>query len=164
MNVCSVEGCIKTNITARGLCSKHYYEWRKENHEVTVEEQTCSGCNNTLPAADFYNDYYSKSGLYPLCKVCCGLRDKSRRYGLSIEALWEWYAAVDGRCEVCGTPESITRLHVDHDSSCCPTHPNDKKCGGCNRGLLCKGCNTLLGNVNDNPDTLIKAANYLRKD
>jgi hypothetical protein len=43
-------------------------------------------------------------------------------------------------------------LHVDHDHSCCPALSTS--CGKCVRGLLCFGCNTLVGRVEEFRESL----------
>lgn len=63
----------------------------------------------------------------------------------------------DGRCRICGSEED---LHLDHDHSCCPK--KGESCGNCIRQFLCKFCNLGVGYFRDNPDLLIKAADYLR--
>lgn len=62
-----------------------------------------------------------------------------------------------GVCAVCGGLPNRNYLAVDHDHSCCPT---EKTCGNCIRGLLCGSCNSFLGRVNDNPQSLLE---YLKK-
>jgi hypothetical protein len=72
---------------------------------------------------------------------------RSRRYGLVAEEL----EAIDLQktCQVCGAGGE---LHVDH---CHYTLDI--------RGVLCRSCNTVLGAVQDNPETLVKLAAYLIK-
>jgi hypothetical protein len=49
-----------------------------------------------------------------------------------------------GVCRLCSQPPGEEPLHVDHDHGCCG--PKVKRtCGRCVRGLLCRGCNTMLG-------------------
>lgn len=66
--------------------------------------------------------------------------------------------AQGGVCVICGKPESVVRngtvqrLAVDHD------HESGKV-----RGLLCYGCNIMLGGAKDNAGVLISGAAYLRK-
>jgi hypothetical protein len=59
-------------------------------------------------------------------------------------------AAQRGLCGVCqvGLPE-----HVDHD------HVTGRI-----RGILCFTCNIGMGNFGDDPDRLLRAANYLKGD
>lgn len=45
-----------------------------------------------------------------------------------------------GRCAIC---KRARKLVIDHDHACCPT--KGRSCGKCIRGLLCDGCNTKLG-------------------
>jgi hypothetical protein len=83
-------------------------------------------------------------------------------YRLTLERYREILASQDGKCAICGTesPEDIrlSRFHVDHDRSCCPRFGS---CGKCVRGLLCRACNTALGNFRDSPDVLLAAFSYL---
>lgn len=87
------------------------------------------------------------------------------KFGISMadyEALLE---SQGGGCAVCGTPypghsggTGRGGFHVDHDHDCCP---GKRACGKCVRGLLCGPCNTGMGNLGDDPERLIAAANYL---
>lgn len=82
-------------------------------------------------------------------------------YQMTVEQYDEMLAAQGGGCAICGAPDgdgSGRRLHVDHDHSCCP---GDRACGKCNRGLLCKACNTGLGGFRDDPNLLKGAVRYL---
>ena len=49
-------------------------------------------------------------------------------------------------------------LDIDHDHRCCG---GDKICGKCVRGLLCSACNLSIGKMQDDPNLLRKAADYL---
>jgi hypothetical protein len=84
------------------------------------------------------------------------------KYRLSLEAYKELLREQGGKCAICGSPSPAdiraSRFHVDHDHTCCPGR---KSCGRCIRGLLCRGCNTALGNFGDDPERLIAAAAYL---
>lgn len=58
----------------------------------------------------------------------------------------------DGKCYLCGGgPAKNQSLHVDH---CHKT--------GLVRKLLCNNCNNGMGKLKDDPELLIKAANYLK--
>lgn len=67
-------------------------------------------------------------------------------------------AAQGGVCAGCLEPPGERRLAIDHDHKCCP---GQTACGGCVRGLLCTRCNTSLGRLLDNADTLRRLADYL---
>lgn len=57
-----------------------------------------------------------------------------------------------GGCAICAKPPARRRLNVDHD------HRTGKF-----RGLLCDGCNAVLGKVDDSVDLLNAAISYLEK-
>jgi hypothetical protein len=79
-----------------------------------------------------------------------------RKYGLSIADYDAMLAAQGGKCLICGRPEWKTdnvktrMLAVDHDHET-----------GQVRGLLCGRCNTSIGQFDDDPELLIRAAEYL---
>lgn len=83
------------------------------------------------------------------------------KYGFTEDSYAQKLAEQDGVCAVCGSsdprhPSGI--FSIDHDHSCCTSH---RKCGSCNRGLLCGRCNTILGMANDSIDLLKAAIDYL---
>lgn len=74
-------------------------------------------------------------------------------YGITIDDYEKMRAEQNGRCAICGTFDpGGEHFHVDHD------HETGKI-----RGLLCNNCNPGLGWFKDNIDTLLSAAQYLRK-
>lgn len=84
------------------------------------------------------------------------------KYRLTLQRYEEILAEQGGTCAICSAESPgdyrAGRFHVDHDHACCP---GDKSCGQCIRGLLCRGCNTALGNFADDPARLRRAADYL---
>ena len=81
-----------------------------------------------------------------------GLRLK---YGLTVEQRDQMIADQGGRCLCCGTLFGLlkaNRPHVDHDHAT-----------GRVRGVLCVGCNTMLGKAADSAKLLRKAAKYLEE-
>lgn len=81
-----------------------------------------------------------------------------RRYGITLDDFNVMLASQDNACAICRTPHDPDApgrrgklgLHVDHD------HRTGKV-----RGLLCNGCNRALGFVQDRPEVLRAAADYL---
>jgi hypothetical protein len=79
------------------------------------------------------------------------------RYGITEEDYEELLVKQKYSCKICGQKpdESQTEpdkpLYVDH---CHQTKAI--------RGLLCHKCNIALGHMNDDPEQLERAANYLR--
>lgn len=83
-----------------------------------------------------------------------------RLYGLTETQYLDMLAAQGGVCAICYQSERFIdsrtgeprRLAVDHD------HETGKV-----RGLLCGRCNRTLGHMNEDVDSLIRAAEYLRR-
>lgn len=108
-----------------------------------------------------------------VCIACLKLRGPSkllsdRRYrilklsGMLPSEYDALLASQDGLCAVCRRPQvkGSGQLDLDHDHQCCPGNDR-RRCGKCNRGLLCKLCNWALGNARDSPDRLRALADYL---
>lgn len=135
--------------------------------------KTCNVCGETKPVTDFYKgSKASRSRHSYACKECIKAARKKPSGGYRESDLWKNYrlrpadydallAAQGGCCAICGTTEPGGRgaWHVDHDHNCCPT--SAKSCGKCVRGLLCAGCNGLLGWSGESVSTLLAAADYI---
>ncbi len=90
-------------------------------------------------------------------------KQRLKRFGLSAQDYASMLASQSGRCAVCGTDTprgQFNTWHIDHDHRCCP---DSSSCGRCVRGLLCNNCNVGLGNLQDDPDVLRKAIEYLER-
>jgi hypothetical protein len=136
--------------------------------------KTCTGCKEEKPLTDF-----SSNGKYirSRCKPCNAaqarrwaaenkeraLETQRRRtlpqtYGITYEEYEQMLADQNGVCAICGKDEPNEhgrtgkkfRLSVDH---CHDT--------GVVRGLLCQKCNRALGLLNDSPELLQSAIDYL---
>lgn len=136
----------------------------------------CSKCKEFKSLDLFYNHNKNKDGKRCRCKSCnsidakehrkkilnddyLGTRLKERtknlksKFGISLEEYSLKLEQQKGVCAICdGLCKSGKRLAVDHD------HKTGKI-----RDLLCNNCNGGLGKFQDNPELLIKAADYLRK-
>ncbi len=138
----------------------------------------CSKCSQEQPLDNFLID--KRRGIpYSMCKSC--RREKAklwrakrpdyeklvyarskektrerhllRKYGVSLAQYAEMLDQQKGACAICLTPEAKqfkAVLHVDH---CHIT--------GEVRGLLCRGCNHMLGVVRDDVKLLHRAVDYL---
>ena len=126
-----------------------------------MQLKQCRSCGVEKPLSEFYVRN-------PDCKGCTLLkrkedyrknRDKYRskelkkNYGITLEEYNLMFAEQDGCCAICGTHQCSTgkSLAVDHDHI-----------SGQIRGLLCANCNTALGKLNDDIETILRAADYLR--
>lgn len=81
------------------------------------------------------------------------------RYGITADE-FDRMLATQGGCAICGRVEPTGKAwHIDHDHKCCDTRA--RSCGSCVRAILCHGCNTALGGVNDDIEILKKMIAYL---
>jgi len=136
----------------------------------------CPDCQQTKPFDEFYKkgrnaDYLNSSAGYDgFCKSCRRTRqiawrkkypqkaknvDLKSYFGIGIEQYNEMFSKQDGRCGICRRHQSgfSRALAVDH------CHNTGKI-----RGLLCMECNHAIGQMDDDPERLISAANYLKAD
>ena len=90
---------------------------------------------------------------YQIVKVETRERHLVRKYGVTLADYDAMLAAQDGKCAVCLTTPETQRYGVFHVDRC--------HASGAVRGLLCRGCNTVLGVVNDDPAALARAIAYL---
>ena len=70
-----------------------------------------------------------------------------KTYGITLQAKEDMY---NGDCPICLRDRAFEDMVIDH---------NHKT--GEIRGLICTNCNTSLGGFGDNPDTLLRARDYL---
>lgn len=112
-----------------------------------------------MPATEFFKDSSSLDGLTTRCKSCRKVWQRhyriQRDYGLSPKEYQALFTSQGERCAICGSTESNGKspnFVVDHD------HATGKV-----RGLLCNLCNPALGLMQDSPERLEAAAQYLRE-
>ena len=83
-----------------------------------------------------------------------------KRFGINLQQFMEMHDKQDGKCAICGNPETdvvsktgqVRDLAVDH---------NHKT--GQIRALLCRGCNQGLGNFQEDLSRLEAAVSYLKR-
>lgn len=130
--------------------------------------RTCKICEQEKDINDFYNrgNYFTYT-----CKICLSEKQKTYeksqvkyskeyyresavrlKYGLTEKEYNKIYKDQNGKCAICGMPESELKkkLCVDHD------HKTGKV-----RGLLCTLCNQALGSFKDNQSNIENALYYL---
>lgn len=78
-----------------------------------------------------------------------------KRHHLTEEQYSLLFNKFDGKCHVCKEKEATA---IDHDHSCCP---KNRSCGKCVRGILCRGCNTALGSLKENHNTIKNLLEYI---
>lgn len=119
-------------------------------------KRQCKSC-----VAQYMKQYYTqRPDQYSKHKGYVAKNDKTYkkayyRHGLTDEKFSAMLARYDGKCWACQERDAST---IDHDHKCCNTAFS---CGDCVRGLLCVGCNSALGHVNDNVVRLQRLIKYL---
>jgi len=135
-NTTKVEG----KIYFRKQCKECYGEYnraRAKAYRAKNEESTALARKEWKAKNPDKVKLYSKRSVWKLRGID---PDKAEAYLL----------AHHGKCDLCGLTEGRA-LAVDH---CHKT--------GIIRGMLCTNCNTAIGLLKDDPDLMIKAANYVR--
>lgn len=116
---------------------------RKRRAAIAAAARSCDHCERQVIAPR-----HKKSRL---CARCYGLKDRAKKYGTTVEWIWERYRYQSGACSICRAAVEPEDLCVDHCHST-----------GAVRGLLCLGCNTGLGQFRDSEAFLESAAAYLK--
>ena len=139
----------------------------------------CTKCKKWKDESCFFKEKKGKNGLRSMCKICDYKITKAHRklphvhqkflltarknnlkkeFGITIAQYDEMFEQQNGVCAICGKKETmknqygVRRLSVDHD------HKTGKI-----RGLLCAGCNFVLGTMKDSKERILKAAIYLEQ-
>lgn len=86
-------------------------------------------------------------------------KSRLRRYGLTIDTFATLFNKQGGKCAIC---DSILKQRNTATDRALNTHVDHCHTTGKVRGILCGGCNIGLGHFKDDPERLLKAANYLR--
>ncbi len=129
--------------------------WRVLIHKG---KRWCSLCKTWKEVCAFSKCKRSRDGYQSYCKSCATKRHRKWKYGIPDEEYQRRLEMQHGLCAICGRIESQrirgrpADLVVDHDHKT-----------GQIRQLLCQACNRLLGAVQDDPQRLRVAADYLEK-
>lgn len=154
------------------MASRMEFEMPPKGHYSVTEkrdERRCPGCSLFKPTSEFGPDRRVKNGLQSKCRSCCKEYQKKyrkssegratanrrvliKRYGITPNEYDELLESQNGVCAICLQEcKSGRRLAVDHDHKT-----------GAVRGLLCGSCNRAIGNLQDDPEVLQRALDYLR--
>ena len=117
----------------------------------------CLSCNQSLPESSFHKRTYTSGniGLQPKCKKCQHNRRATyykphefmrRKFSLTEDQYNDLMS--NENCKTCG--EKMGKKCIDH------CHSTNKI-----RGVLCNNCNTALGLIRDNRQTLKNMRQYL---
>ena len=149
----------------RRFCTGHSRKNKKSTHCKNGHEKTPE---NTSPHGS--------------CKICHRVRDanwkinhpvarlaiaRKHMNGLADEQYQALLAKQHNKCLICSIvfnaePKTSTPC-IDHDHACCP-RIGKRTCGKCIRGVICYGCNVMLGFSKENITTLQNAIQYLKEN
>jgi hypothetical protein len=111
----------------------------------------CRTCQTVRATNDFGIRRAAPDGLMSMCRSCRSAANRrdhfSRSYGMTEGDVLALLYQQRGLCAICRVAPAV---HVDHD------HATGKV-----RGMLCFRCNAALGQFDDCPETLVRAARYL---
>jgi hypothetical protein len=127
----------------------------------------CAKCGDNLPLDRFYKKKSSPDGHNGYCKSCNNVsrkgyyaanigskrrNDLKHKYGITPQQFEDLAASQNYCCAIClrASPDGKP-LFVDH------CHHTGKV-----RGLLCRYCNTAIGQMLDDPTRLRRAAEYVQ--
>lgn len=122
-------------------------------------DRPCSKCGKASPEVEFgFYMHKARQKRYrnSKCKTCARNRVRDhmllKKYGMTRSRVEALHQQQDGKCAIClrEMPALGKGSHVDH------CHSTGKV-----RGLLCRACNHGLGQFQDSPETLRRAAKYL---
>lgn len=171
---CVAHGCDQPISNVRkGVCAVHYQRIRAGSYAVkgrthlrrpriTPTEKRCNQCDEVRPASEFRKYTKNVDGLFGHCNRCHAAKNGERnyrlrgKYGISNADYLAMVEAQGGLCAICEMPGIENghhqKLYIDH------CHETGKV-----RGLLCHPCNVALGFMQDQPERLTAAADYLRR-
>jgi hypothetical protein len=120
-------------------------EWRKANPDKVKAQNTRSNTKRRINETGYFDP--NRKEEWSRAKRSAHLK---RKYGITIEEFERISKDQGDRCKTCLRGTDEIWLCVDH----CHT-------SGKIRGLLCNTCNSALGGVNDNVETLENMIEYL---
>jgi hypothetical protein len=141
--------------------------------------KTCTKCKEQKDLAEFPKAKQYKDGVRNECKKCytaymtsyynsnpdkkaakvamnSGKDTNWKRHKITEEQYIIMLNKYDGKCYSCKDREATC---IDHDHSCC--NVSRRSCGNCIRGLLCHNCNTALGLMKDNKESILLLVEYI---
>lgn len=170
MKTCKIEGCSEPTRT-RHMCNAHYSRWRrngdpgagKPHRKILLKERErllkqgkmgCSSCGRILLIDKFYPSTLRNKRYR--CIRCVHSSTRTWMYGLSKDQVRRMKKKQRNRCAICYVKftrgKSKTQCCIDHDHST-----------GQVRGMICDGCNRMLGCAKDDIDILSSAIEYLER-
>ena len=111
----------------------------------------CKWCDSSFTPSTIREDYCSKK-----CREFGNRAGRSKRFEYFDKETWVKFKDIK-HCQICGT-EGFSMTGDEDAEKLCFDHKHGTSFV---RGKLCHNCNRALGLLQDNPDLLRKAADYL---
>lgn len=137
----------------------------------------CLLCKKWLPESEFFWNGYSHDNLEASCKDCTRARSRAWKeshpdqvldhkmktfHGILYSEYVELLEAQKSECAICRKKiADRSEGFLDHDHKIHPHHAKHRTCAGCRRGIVCAKCNFMLGNADENAETLLAGIVYL---
>ncbi|WP_322985916.1 endonuclease VII domain-containing protein [Streptomyces sp. S584] len=123
----------------------------RERVDVPQGHKECRTCGEVKPHSEWHRNSTATDGLATRCKACKAIQGRAghlkRHYGMTEAQCEAMVSSQSGVCTICLAAPAV---HVDH---CHKT--------GRVRGVLCFNCNSAIGKLGDDPDSLRRAIAYL---
>lgn len=134
---------------------KNYARKQKRRKNVKIPRvKECNICHILKRSSEFVRDKSRRDWLLPHCKICAKEKQLIRKYKITLGQWEDMFNKQGKKCAICGNNvTSKIGWVVDHN------HKTGK-----NRAILCDHCNRMLGYAKENQNTLIAAADYLKRD
>jgi Recombination endonuclease VII len=128
---------------------------------MTTTKRCRCGCGKAVRSRSGYVKYHNRPDIYkPVCKrghikqrsssgdlrckLCSAARMRAKKYNITVEEA----LVIPKRCQAC--KKKSYKLQVDH------CHDTNEF-----RGWLCRGCNSALGWMEDDPQRIVMVLDYL---
>lgn len=148
------KGCYAENYRKRQL---KLGKTVREKVDVPDGHKRCSQCKEIKPQSEWRKNNRAKDGLHSECKECAAKRGRrdyfKRTHGLTPEQVEFALRIQLTLCQICYRQLTLETAHLDHD------HKTGEL-----RAILCFKCNSALGNFDDDPERMRRAARYVEGD
>jgi len=156
-----------------GRCRRCKIKCDKTSILCTRCQTRCARCDKELTEDNAVKMTHGKRNRAHLkCKSCHNKfhhTDKAKdsrlvkTYGITLDEYNAIFKLQDGVCYICKKAPTGRPLHVDHKHVLKDKQQDPRDTRTRVRGLLCWGCNGAIAKFKDNPENLVRAAEYLKR-